>query len=80
MIKKDLVGKTADIETFFTNNQPILLWVLTQKIIKMKGWNQGIMFFMCNETEELMPAPIDYSHKILRLMADDRKMEGVLQS
>ena len=28
--------------------------------------------YACNETEELMPAP-HYSHKILRLMAEDRK-------
>tara|TARA_X000001036_G_scaffold420691_1_gene441794 strand:- start:26 stop:1192 length:1167 start_codon:yes stop_codon:yes gene_type:complete len=36
--------------------------------------DQGIMFgYACTETEALMPAPIYYSHKILRLMASDRK-------
>ena len=36
--------------------------------------DQGIMFgYACNETDVLMPAPIHYSHNILRLMANDRK-------
>ena len=38
--------------------------------------DQGIMFgYACKETDELMPAPINYSPEILRLMATDRKKE-----
>ena len=40
--------------------------------------DQGIMFgYACKETENLMPAPIHYSHQILLKMADARKNKGV---
>ena len=35
--------------------------------------DQGIMFgYACDETDNFMPAPIDYSHKILKTLANYR--------
>jgi S-adenosylmethionine synthetase len=40
--------------------------------------DQGIMFgYACRETPELMPAPIYYAHRILKLLTDARKTGGV---
>ncbi len=36
--------------------------------------DQGIMFgYACNETPELMPAPLYYAHRILKLMSEARR-------
>ena len=36
--------------------------------------DQGLMFgYACRETPELMPAPIQFSHQILKSMADARR-------
>ena len=78
--QKGFSWKTADIETHLHEQSADIAMGVDSKGNKDEGaGDQGIMFgYACKETEDLMPAPIFFSHKILRLMAADRK-KGVLK-
>lgn len=79
--QKDFNWKTAEVEVYIHPQSVDIALGVDAKGNKDEGaGDQGIMFgYACTETENLMPAPIYYSHAILKSLAHSRRVGSAPQ-